>query len=134
MKKQTVSETCESDDGFHSEHLICQRTGARHLAVIGYTGTLLGAVTIIPFLGALSLVPILARERKEKFAYFHGRQALKLWIWEICAISSLLIPLIGYLIWIFSYLFCVFFSVAGIYHSLQGKYWRLPIGKAGDIL
>ncbi|MEW6201231.1 MAG: DUF4870 domain-containing protein [bacterium] len=134
MSEQSISETCEDNDRFCTERRVCQHTRARRLAVIGYTGILLGAVTIIPFLGAFSLVPLLARDGRDKFAYFHGRQALKLWIWEICAVSSLLIPVIGYLIWIFSYLFCVFFSAAGIYHSLQGKYWRLPLGKVGDIL
>ncbi|MCX7919722.1 MAG: hypothetical protein N3A72_09005 [bacterium] len=101
---------------------------------------------VLAYLGILCLVPLLAK-KDNKFALFHGKQGLVLFIVEIIVflvlgiggmiismiaglIHSILGGIIGMLIGLL-WLVCVlgFFalSIIGIVQSLNGKYWEMPV-------
>ena len=52
---------------------------------------------VIAYLSVLSLVPIVFK-KSNKFAVFHGKQGLILFIWEVGALVVSIIPLFGKLI------------------------------------
>ncbi len=82
---------------------------------------------IIAYISILCLAPIIFK-KSNKFAVFHGKQGLILFIWEIGALVISIIPLAGGLVWAVSYLLCIIFSIIGMVQAWSGVYWRLPWG------
>ncbi|MBF0195661.1 MAG: hypothetical protein HQL71_13950 [Magnetococcales bacterium] len=78
------------------------------------------------YLGILALVPLVINGR-DPYVGFHARQGLVLWIWEVLAVFSLAIPVIGRIFFQTSSLICFLLSVAGLISILLGKAWKLPI-------
>ena len=85
----------------------------------------------IGYWGILFLVPLLGK-KDNKFALFHGKQGLVLFILWIAIVILGFIPIIGwFVIRPFGWLICVILAIIGMVMSLQGKYWKMPI--LGDI-
>ena len=84
------------------------------------------AITILSYLGILCLVPLLAK-KESKFAQFHAKQGLVLFIVEI--IGSFLVPLLG--LGLLVYLAALIFSIIGIVNVAGGKMAKLPL--IGDL-
>lgn len=78
------------------------------------------------YLGILSLVPLLVN-RDNTFIRFHARQGVVLWMWEVLAIYSLVVPGIGPLFFNISGLLCFVFSVIGLFAAFMGRAWKLPL-------
>lgn len=81
---------------------------------------------VIGYLFILCFVPIVLK-KQNKFAQFHGKQALVLFILEIAALILKWVPVIGDLV---STIGCVIFailSLVGIMKVLMGEYWEMPI-------
>lgn len=87
--------------------------------------------------GILFLVPLLGK-KDNKFAVFHGKQGMVLFIGLVIIIiaSTILgfIPVIGVIISILAwlvYLALVILAIVGMVKALQGEYWKMPV--LGDI-
>lgn len=101
---------------------------------------------LLAYLGILCLVPLLAK-KDNKFAYFHAKQGLVLFIAEvvlfiIIIIVSVIFGIIGgvighgfgiltgllsSLLWLVIVLGSLALSIIGIVQSLNGKYWEMPV-------
>ena len=80
----------------------------------------------IGYMGPLCFVPLFLR-RDNKFAQFHGRQALILFILEVAALLLLVVPVVGEVVLRFVWLVSGIFSLAGIVKVLMNEYWELPV-------
>ncbi len=78
------------------------------------------------YLGILALVPLVVGGR-DPYVGFHARQGLVLWIWEVLAVFSLALPVIGRLFFQVSSLICFALSVVGLISVLLGRAWKFPI-------
>jgi len=76
----------------------------------------------IGYVWILCLVPLFLK-RNSKFAQFHAKQGLILFIVEIFGWLIFWLPLIG---WLLGAVILVF-AILGIMHSLQGNYWEIPV-------
>ena len=72
----------------------------------------------IGYIGVLCFLPLLLK-RKSKFAQFHAKQGLLLFIIELV---GWFIPIIGWIL----YVVAIIYAVLGIKASLEGKYWEMP--------
>jgi uncharacterized membrane protein len=79
------------------------------------------AIACLSYIWILFLVPLLAK-RDSKFAQFHAKQGLVLFIVEIIGTLFFWIPLIGWLLW----LVLVIVSIIGIIKALNGEWWKMP--------
>ena len=79
-------------------------------------------VAAIGYVWILCLIPLFLK-KDSKFAQFHGKQALVLFIVEIVGMLVFWIPVLG---WILAILVIVL-AVLGIVQAWQGKYWEMPI-------
>lgn len=85
---------------------------------------------VIGYLGILCLIPLLLK-RENKFAMFHGKQGLVLFIGEVGAAIVNIVPILGQLVWILAVLIFGILSLVGIVQALTGAYWKMPV--IGDI-
>ncbi len=85
---------------------------------------------LISYLGILVIITLLLK-KDNKFALFHAKQGLVLFICEIGALLINIIPVLGQIIWALAVLVFGIFSLVGIVQSLMGSYWKAPI--IGDI-
>lgn len=85
---------------------------------------------VIGYLGILCLLPLLLK-KDNKFALFHGKQGLVLFIGEVGAAIINIVPILGQLIWVIAVLAFGILSLVGIVQALMGNYWKMPI--MGDI-
>jgi len=79
-------------------------------------------IAAIGYLWILCLVPLLLK-RESKFAQFHGKQGLLLFIVEIVGMFIYWIPFLGWLLGLATLVLAIY----GIVQALQGKYEELPI-------
>jgi len=84
------------------------------------------AIAILSYIGILCLVPLLAK-KESKFAQFHAKQGLVIFIVEI--IGMFLMPLFG--LGALINLAALIFSVIGIVNVVGGKMNKLPL--IGDL-
>jgi len=75
-------------------------------------------LSAIGYIWFLFLVPLFLK-RDSKFAQFHAKQGLVIFIVELLGF----IPIIGW----FLYIVAIVFVVLGIKAALEGKYWEMPI-------
>ena len=80
---------------------------------------------VIGYLGILCFVPLVFK-KENKFALFHGKQGLVLFIGEIAAFIVMMIPVLG-IIGLLAYFIFGILSLIGIVQSLTGNYWRMPV-------
>ncbi len=83
-------------------------------------------MAIMSYLGVLSLVPLVVN-KKDPYVYFHARQGVILWMWEVLAIYTLLLPTVGKMFFKFSSVACLVLSVVGIISVLLGRAWKFPL-------
>lgn len=81
---------------------------------------------ILAYLGILCLLPLLLK-KENKFALFHGKQGLVLFIAEVAIAIINIIPILGQILWFLGVVVFGVFSLAGIIQVLMGKYWKMPI-------
>lgn len=83
-------------------------------------------MALISYLGVLSLVPLVVN-RKDPYVQFHARQGVLIWMWEVLAIYTLLLPAVGKFFFKFSSLACLVLSVLGVVSVLLGRAWKFPM-------
>lgn len=79
-------------------------------------------VAAIGYVWILCFVPLLLK-RDSKFAQYHGKQALVLFIIEVIVSFIAWVPVIG---WILA-IAVIILAVMGIMQALQGNYWEMPL-------
>lgn len=80
----------------------------------------------IGYLSFLCFVP-LALKKGNKFAEFHGKQALVLFILELAAAILKVVPALGDLIFTLSFVVFGILSLIGIVKVLMGEKWEMPV-------
>ena len=81
---------------------------------------------VIGYLNVLCLVPLLLK-KGNKFAQFHGKQALVLFILEIAASILKVVPALGDLVFTVAFVVFGILSLIGIMKVLMGEYWEMPV-------
>lgn len=81
---------------------------------------------VIAYLGILCIIPLILK-KENKFALFHGKQGLVLFIIEVAAFLFGIIPFIGPVIGRLVFFLCGLASLYGIIQALRGKYSRIPV-------
>ena len=79
------------------------------------------AIAALSYAWILCLVPLLGK-RDSKFAQFHAKQGLVLFIIEIIASLLMWFPIFGQLLM----LLLVVVAVMGIIKTLNGEWWKIP--------
>lgn len=85
---------------------------------------------ILAYLWILCLIPLLLK-KENKFALFHAKQGLVLFIAEIVIGFVGVIPVLGWAILFFGTFLFGILSLIGIVQVLMGVYWKMPV--VGDI-
>ena len=80
----------------------------------------------VGYVFVLCFVPLFLK-RENKFAQFHGRQGLVLFILEVAAAMLVVVPVIGEVIFRLAWLVFGIFSLAGIVKVLMNEYWEMPV-------
>ena len=80
----------------------------------------------IGYLSFLCFVP-LALKRDNKFALFHGKQALVLFILELAASILKVVPAMGDLVFTLAFVVFGILSLIGIVKVLMGERWEIPV-------
>lgn len=80
----------------------------------------------IGYLSFLCFVPLFLK-RGNKFAEFHGKQALVLFILELAAAILKVVPALGDLIFTLSFVVFGILSLIGIVKVLIGEKWEMPV-------
>jgi len=80
---------------------------------------------VIGYLGILCLVPLIFK-RENKFALFHAKQGLVLFLAEIAAWIIMMIPVLGLIGLLGIFVFAVISLIAMI-QALMGNYWKIPV-------
>jgi len=79
------------------------------------------AVAALSYVWVLCLIPLLTK-KKSKFAQFHAKQGLVLFIIEIIGTFIFWIPLIG---WVLGIVLLVV-AIMGVLKALNGEWWKIP--------
>lgn len=86
------------------------------------------------YLGILALVPLMLG-KVHPYVGFHARQGVIIWIWEVLAVFSLVIPVVGKAFFQVSSFLCFALSVIGLVAVFLGRAWRFPlVGQLADKL
>jgi len=80
----------------------------------------------VGYIFILCMIPLLLK-KDNKFALFHGKQGLVLFIFEIAASILRIIPALGDLIFTLVFVVCGILSLIGIVHVLMNNYWEMPV-------
>lgn len=83
-------------------------------------------MAIISYIGVLCLIPMVSN-REDTYVRFHARQGAILWMWEVLAVYSLLLPGFGKMFFKFSTMTCLILSIIGIISVLVGRAWKIPL-------
>ena len=83
-------------------------------------------ITILSYIGILCLVPLLAK-KDSKFAQYHAKQGLVLFIMELIIWVLIVIPFLGWIIYIVGIITSLVFAIMGIMNVVGGKCKELPI-------
>lgn len=81
---------------------------------------------VISYISFLCIISLLLK-KENKFAVFHAKQGLVLFVAEVAVFLLSIIPLLGQFIKIAGGILLAVFSLAGILFSLQEKYGKLPL-------
>ncbi|MBN1793822.1 MAG: hypothetical protein JW844_02530 [Candidatus Omnitrophica bacterium] len=85
---------------------------------------------IVGYIGVLCLIPLLLK-KDNRFALFHGKQGLVLFIGWVAAGVLNIVPVLGQIIWVIAAVVFGLLSLAGILQVLMNNYWKMPV--VGDI-
>lgn len=86
-------------------------------------GKFFAIISYVSFLCIISLV----LKKDNKFALYHARQGLVLFVMEVAAFILSIIPLLGWLIGVFGYALFLLVSIWGIMQAALGIYCRIPV-------
>lgn len=84
------------------------------------------AYAILAYLWILCLVPLILK-KENKFAMFHAKQGLVLFLGELVIGFIGVIPVLGWAILFFGTALFGVLSLIGIVQVLMGKYWKMPV-------
>jgi uncharacterized membrane protein len=86
----------------------------------------------IGYFGFLCFVPLIFRP-KSRFAHFHGKQGLVLFIAEAAVFIISFVPIIGKYIWFILLIIFAVLAIQGYLKALAGKKWPMPyLGKYAE--
>ena len=80
----------------------------------------------IGYISLLCFVPLFLK-RDNKFAQFHGRQGLVLFILELAAMMLAVVPVVGEAVFSLAGLILMIFSLTGVVKVLMNQYWEMPV-------
>ena len=80
----------------------------------------------IGYLSILCFVPLVLK-KGNKFAQFHGKQALVLFILEVAACIFSIVPALGDLVFTMAAVVFGILSLIGIMKVLMGESWEMPV-------
>ena len=86
-------------------------------------GKFFAIISYVSFLCVITLI----LKKSNKFALYHARQGLVLFVMEVTAFILSIIPFLGWLIGIFGYVLFLLVSVWGIMQAALGVYSRIPV-------
>lgn len=81
---------------------------------------------LVGYISVLCLVPLILK-KDNKFALFHGRQGLVLFILEFAAGILKWVPAVGDVVFTLAFVVCGILSVVGILKVLTNEYWEMPL-------
>ncbi|MBM3245329.1 MAG: hypothetical protein FJZ15_06025 [Candidatus Omnitrophica bacterium] len=83
-------------------------------------------LAVVSYWFFLCILPFLLK-KDNKFAVFHGKQGLVLFIFLVAGFIFNIIPFLGWLVYrVISFIYLLFL-LWGTINALMGKYYRLPI-------
>ena len=80
----------------------------------------------VGYLSVLCFVPLLLK-KGNRFAQFHGKQGLVLFILELAASILKAIPALGDVVFTLAFVVLGILSLVGIVKVLMGEYWEMPV-------
>ncbi len=80
----------------------------------------------IGYISVLCFVPLFLK-KQNKFAQFHGKQGLVLFILEVAASILKTVPALGDLVFTVGFVVFGILSLVGIVKVLMGEYWEMPV-------
>lgn len=86
-------------------------------------GRFFAVISYISFLCILSLL----LKKENKFAVYHAKHGLVLFVFEVVAFIFSMVPLLGWLLRVLGTLAFVLASLWGIMQSFNGNYSRIPL-------
>ena len=86
-------------------------------------GRFFAAISYISFLCIITLV----LKKDNKFALYHGKQGLVMFVFEVATFIISIIPVLGWIIGMLSILIFTLFSVWGLLQALMGNSPRFPL-------
>jgi uncharacterized membrane protein len=86
-------------------------------------GAPFAALSYVFFLWILTFI----FKKENRFAHFHAKQGIVIFIAEIVCSVLALLPLIGKLFYVLGLLIFLILSLYGIYYSLTGRLVRIPV-------
>lgn len=86
-------------------------------------GKFFAVISYIFFLCIIAL----AFKKSNKFALYHAKQGLVLFVMEVVAFILSIIPLLGWLIGVMGYALFLMVSLWGIMQAFLGIYCRIPV-------
>lgn len=81
---------------------------------------------IISYVSFLCIITLILK-KENKFALYHAKQGLVLFVMEVVAFILSIIPFLGWLIGVFGYALFLLVSLWGIMQSALGIYIRIPV-------
>ncbi|OGX15257.1 MAG: hypothetical protein A2166_00550 [Omnitrophica WOR_2 bacterium RBG_13_41_10] len=81
---------------------------------------------IISYISFLCIVALLLKKHN-KFALYHAKHGLVLFVFEVAGFIISIIPILGWLIWTFGIVVISLVSIWGILQALMGNYSRIPL-------
>ena len=80
----------------------------------------------IGYISLLCFVPLLLK-KGNRFAQFHGKQGLVLFILEVAASILKAIPALGDVVFTLAFVVLGILSLVGLMKVLMGEYWEMPV-------
>ena len=81
---------------------------------------------IISYVSFLCIITLILK-KDNKFALYHAKQGLVLFVMEVVAFILSIIPLLGWLIGVLGYALFLLVSLWGIMQAFLGIYCRIPV-------
>lgn len=81
---------------------------------------------IISYLSFLCIVALVLK-KDNKFALFHAKQGLVLFVFEVASFILSIIPILGGLIRVFGTITFMLVSLWGVLQALMGNFGRIPL-------
>jgi len=78
------------------------------------------------YVSILCFVPLLLK-KGNRFAQFHGKQALVLFILEMAASILKAVPALGDMVFTLAFVVLGILSLVGVVKVLMGEYWEMPV-------